>query len=152
MGTHTLAVPTRRKRSKGWTVAAVVLVGVFVAVLADVMLSPSSETSTPKFVAPVVSTSTTKQLTAVQIASKMKLHDVRDNTAKNCPSLGCLSQATTDDVTVYTYTDMGQAQKMADTLAEDGFRKGYVVLSYAAQRTPDSKRKNFEKQLTGLVG
>ncbi|MGW1678516.1 hypothetical protein [Saccharopolyspora sp. NPDC002376] len=75
----------------------------------------------------------------------------RDNTSGNCERLGCAQMVTTDAVTVMSFPDEAAATKIADQFGEDAFRRGAVVLQYAAARTPEDQRAKLEEALTALA-
>lgn len=84
-------------------------------------------------------------------AAKLPVRNDRYNDA-NCESmqLGCIELLTTDDISIYTFADQGAQQTFAESLGEDGYSSGNVVLSYLAARTPQALRPKYGKVLDGL--
>jgi hypothetical protein len=75
----------------------------------------------------------------------------RDNSG-NCQSLGCSHLVTTDAVSVYQWPDVAGARKHAQTVGDQGFQAGTIVLSYAAARTPAKDRPKYEAALRKALG
>ncbi|MER7012126.1 hypothetical protein ABT324_11945 [Saccharopolyspora sp. NPDC000359] len=81
----------------------------------------------------------------------LELPNPRDNTARNCPQLGCEQLITTDVVSVLSFADESAAARFAERFGPDAFHRGPVVLQYAAARTPQEQRARFEASLAVLV-
>ena len=73
--------------------------------------------------------------------------DARDNTTRNCGSLGCTQLLTTDALSVARFEDPAAQQRYVASFGDDAHAEGAIVLQYAAARTPVAKRAAYEKRL-----
>jgi predicted small lipoprotein YifL len=71
----------------------------------------------------------------------------RDNTAGNCPSLGCAQLITTDALSVVQFDDPTAQRRYAASFGDNAHTEGVIVLQYAAAHTPTGKRTAYEKRL-----
>lgn len=82
-------------------------------------------------------------------AAGLPVPNPRDN-SHNCDTLGCRQLITTDAITVVSFDDEEAAARYADAASEDKYRRGLVVLSYAAARTARAIRPRYEQLLDTL--
>jgi hypothetical protein len=82
-------------------------------------------------------------------AAKLPVRKPRDN-SRNCEALQCEELTTTDDISIYTWTDEVAQQQFAEVGGDNVYSSGNVVLQYAAARTPEAMRPKYEKVLDGL--
>ncbi|MER7077154.1 hypothetical protein SAMN02982929_06628 [Saccharopolyspora kobensis] len=75
----------------------------------------------------------------------------RDNSERSCPQLGCAQLITTDVVSVLSFADESAATRFAARFGPDAFSRGPIVLQYAAARTPEDRRAQFESSLEALL-
>jgi hypothetical protein len=80
----------------------------------------------------------------------LPVRNPRDNTAQNCPDLGCTQLISTDDVSIYTWADPVAQSAFAKSYGEGAHSSGNVVLSYLAARTPEKTRAKYERVLAPL--
>jgi len=80
-------------------------------------------------------------------AAGLAVPKARDNTARNCGSLGCTQLVTTDALSVVQFSDSAAQQRYAASFGDEAHAEGPIVLSYAAARTPAGKRAAYEKRL-----
>lgn len=83
-------------------------------------------------------------------AACLPVPNPRDN-SHNCDTLGCRQLITTDAITVVSFDDEEAAARYADVAGEDKYRRGLVVLSYAAARTARVDRSQYERLLDAFV-
>jgi hypothetical protein len=112
--------------------------------------SPSSSASTDA-AAPANAFTTDAQAVVDAFAEAgLPVTDARDTTGGSCKSLpGCEQQVTTEDITVIRFASEAEAQKVAETYGA-AYRRGLVVLSYVAARTPEEAQSEYEQVLSGL--
>ena len=65
-------------------------------------------------------------------AAELPVPKPRDNTAGNCPSLGCTQLITTDAVSVMRFDDPAAEEHLAETFGDGAHAEGAIVLQYAA--------------------
>ncbi len=54
-----------------------------------------------------------------------------------CESMSCAQLITTDAVSVYSFTDLDAAKRMADGFGEGAHQEQGIVLQYLGARTPE---------------
>jgi hypothetical protein len=116
----------------------------------DTATAGAAVTSAP----PVVSSQAAVGPTAQQVVDAfdragLPVPNPRDNSG-NCKTSGCVQLVTTDAVSVYTWPTEAAAQHQVDVAAGEAHRRGLVVLSYAAARTPAEDRPRYEAELAKL--
>lgn len=116
----------------------------------------SSTTSSATAASTSSSSAAPAAVTAQQVvdafgAAGLSVPKPRDN-SKNCSTLGCEQQITTDAITVLSFKDETAAVKYAETGKDNAHRNGLVVLSYAAARTPEADRPKYQAELAKLLG
>jgi hypothetical protein len=83
-------------------------------------------------------------------AAGLPVTDARDTSGGSCTSLpGCEQQVTTEDITVIRFASEAEAQAVAESYTE-AYRRGLIVLSYLAARTPEENRPQYEQVLNEL--
>lgn len=88
------------------------------------------------------------------IAAGLPAPNPRDNSG-NCTGdggLGCVQLITTDAISVYSWRTEATAQHQVDVAGGGAYRKGLIVLSYVAARTPEADRPRYEAVLNQLLG
>lgn len=83
-------------------------------------------------------------------AARLPVPKPRDN-SHNCSTSGCSQMITTDAITVVVFDDEQAATEYAAAASGDKHQRAYVVLSYAAARTPPEDRVRYERALDTLV-
>jgi hypothetical protein len=114
--------------------------------------STSTSTSTPAAAAAPADVFTTDAQAVVDAfaAAGLPVTDSRDTAGGSCTSLpGCEQQVTTEDITVIRFASEAEAQAVAESYTE-AYRRGLVVLSYLAARTPEENRPQYEQVLNEL--
>ncbi len=107
--------------------------------------APAAQGALPQAGAP-----TAQQVVDAFASAGLPVPNPRDN-SKNCATLGCVALVTTDAISVYTWPDEQSAQHMVDVALGGGaYRRGLVVLSYTAARTPEADRPRYEAELGKL--
>lgn len=82
-------------------------------------------------------------IVAAFVSEGLPAREPRDNTDRNCGSLGCAALVTTDDITVVVFEDAAAQQRYAEGFA-GSHSTGPVVLQYAAARTPEGLQPRYE--------
>ncbi|MDA3643205.1 hypothetical protein LZ318_20640 [Saccharopolyspora indica] len=95
------------------------------------------------------SASAAQQVVDQFVRDGLPVPNPRDNTEKSCPQLGCEQLITTDVVSVLSFVDESAATRFAGRFGPDAFSRGVIVLQYAAARTPEELRVQFESSLVG---
>lgn len=112
--------------------------------------SPSPSTSADAAAPADVFTTDAQAVVDAFAAAGLPVTDSRDTTGGSCTSLpGCEQQVTTEDITVIRFASEAEAQRVAETYSA-AYRRGLVVLSYVAARTPEQTRPQYEQVLNGL--
>lgn len=95
-------------------------------------------------------------LTAEQVveefrARNLAVNNPRDNTDQMCASVKCDQLITTDDVSVYVFSDPLAQQKWAEARGAGGYSRGDVVLSFAPDQAQGSQQDSYLQVLEELV-
>lgn len=82
----------------------------------------------------------------------LPLTDARD-TSEGCgdPAI-CTSRVTSEDVSVYGYDSVEDAEAYVDTAGEGWHQDGPIVLGYAPSETPEELQGRYEDELAKVVG
>lgn len=112
--------------------------------------SPSEEQDAPASESPV-------EVTAQDVATAFEeaglpMTDARD-TSENCsqPEV-CTSRVTTEDVSIYGFDSVEDAEAFVETAGEGWYQDGPIVLSYATSGTPEELQPQYEEVLAEAVG
>ncbi|ROO87649.1 hypothetical protein EDD29_5273 [Actinocorallia herbida] len=88
-------------------------------------------------------------------AAGYRLRDARDDTAQNCPDLGCLQLITTEDLSVYEFPTAPAARNFHGKWGEPSALYGRYVLSWVAVRSnarPDAgEQRGFVAVVRDIV-
>jgi hypothetical protein len=96
---------------------------------------------------------TARQVVERFIEAGLSAPNPRDN-SHNCTGnggMGCVQLITTDAISVYSWPTEATAQHQAEGSGDNVYRKGLIVLSYGAARTPQADRPKYEAVLNKLV-
>ncbi len=106
--------------------------------------------SVPPAVAP--SGPTAAQVVDAFVAGGLPVVDRRD-TSPQCSELpGCVERVTSESISVLRFETEAQATQYEVAFGDGAHRAGLLVLSYAAARTPEEDRPEYEAVLTELLG
>lgn len=104
----------------------------------------------------LVSSSDPKPATDAVIAAfqeaGLPLPELRDTSPQCAESLpGCVERITTENISVLAFDNEADAIAYAEGFGTDAFRRGLVVLSYAAAGTSEEDRAAYEQVFEGLT-
>ena len=94
-------------------------------------------------------TADAKDVVAAFTAAGLPADNPRENSA-NCGGIGCDQYLTTDNITIVVFPDEETASLFAGVSTDNSYRRGRVVLSYLAARTPGDQQSRYEEVLEGL--
>lgn len=98
----------------------------------------------------------TGELTAEQVVNELRANSLavnnpRDNTAGMCGDLQCSQLITTDDVSVYMFSDPVAQQRWVDARGDDAYSRGNVVLSFAPDQVQGPQQDPYRAVLDSLT-
>lgn len=109
--------------------------------------SPSQEAAAPES-SPVV---TAQDVAAAFEEAGLPMTDARD-TSGNCstPEV-CTSRVTTEDVSIYGFGSVEDAEAYMETAGEGWYQDGPIVLSYVTSGTPEEMQPQYEEELAAVL-
>ncbi|WP_017599212.1 hypothetical protein [Nocardiopsis lucentensis] len=81
----------------------------------------------------------------------LPMTDARDNSDGCSTPEVCTSRITTEDVSVYGYDSVEDAQNYAETAGEGYHQNGPIVLGYVGADTPEDLQVQYEEALADLL-
>lgn len=81
----------------------------------------------------------------------LPMTDARD-TSQNCASPEvCTSRVTTEDVSIYGFGSVEDAEAYMETAGEGWHQDGPIVLSYVTSGTPEELQPQYEEELAAVL-